>query len=184
MGILVDNIHRYRHKFGFGVHSPLGYRMIWRVIRPDRHVGYYGYELLKENCRQFNPRLYKRACLLLRLAAEVSPSYYWVTGKNETLWKEAIRYGAGERCHPADIQYAKLIVIEFSGQSEEVHISTILKKMQEESDVTIVCFGNKKVSDVVAGICNSLRSGVAFEAKGDGIILSRNGVAPHVYTLP
>lgn len=34
-------IDRWRHTFGYGVHSPLAYRIIRSCIHPDKHYSYY-----------------------------------------------------------------------------------------------------------------------------------------------
>ena len=66
---------RFRHRCGYGVHSPFAFDLITRVIYEKRP--YYGYAVLDKYCRNF-PALVRNVSkkvgrLLFRLANEVQP---------------------------------------------------------------------------------------------------------------
>lgn len=43
---ICDTVRRMRHRRGFGVHSPLAFSMINRVIRQERRYSFYAYHFL------------------------------------------------------------------------------------------------------------------------------------------
>lgn len=67
---------RWRHSRGFGVHSPLAYRLVREVVRPDSRYGYYGYHAISRALRgvvDHEGELEGRARLLLRVCATLRP---------------------------------------------------------------------------------------------------------------
>lgn len=78
---------RFRHRCGYGVHSPFAFDLITRVIY-EKHP-YYGYAVLDKYCRDF-PALggsvsKKVGRLLFRLANEVQPRQILELGTAEGL---------------------------------------------------------------------------------------------------
>ena len=92
---LGERFRRWRASMGYGVHSPLAYRIVQYAIRPSRGVLYYGEEELEgiaaDSKRQITKSRLKRARLLLRLVAELQPSYVWISPGLPDIYLEAIR---------------------------------------------------------------------------------------------
>ena len=90
---LSDWIHRRRHRRGYGVHSPEGFRLVKRVIRPGREAAYYGEETL--DLRDEPHRLVKEAKLLLRAVAYAQPAFVWMSAGMPPILTEAVRLAGG-----------------------------------------------------------------------------------------
>lgn len=82
-------LNRLRHSYGFGVHSPLAFRLVEDVLRPGRYA-WYGYHdieiaLLRES--DSLPRRYRRssARLLLRLASFCGVESVWISSATPSL---------------------------------------------------------------------------------------------------
>lgn len=63
-------IDRWRHTRGYGVHSPLAYRIVKECIRPDTAYGYYSDDIIDHELHD-HPRARRQARLLVRLAAQL-----------------------------------------------------------------------------------------------------------------
>lgn len=61
-----NNYVRWRHRKGFGVHSPFAYRLVKDVINPGVY-GFYGYSSIEKFCRK-KSRNAKELKFILRLA--------------------------------------------------------------------------------------------------------------------
>lgn len=64
------SLKRWRNTRGFGVHSPFGYDLAKRVVRPGRKYIFYGYEAVDAACSHdgCSGNVRKQARMLLRLA--------------------------------------------------------------------------------------------------------------------
>lgn len=67
MGLL-KSYRRWRHRRGFGVHSPSAFSFVGDVVRPARGYGYYAYPTLPRLGGGDNP------LLLFRLVARIKPA--------------------------------------------------------------------------------------------------------------
>lgn len=79
---------------GYGVHSPLAFRLVRHVIRPPRDVIYYGEETLlygPEASKGLDTLTLRRARILLRFAAELQPAYVWTSPGIPDIFTEALR---------------------------------------------------------------------------------------------
>lgn len=88
---MLDRFRRWRASRGYGVHSPLAFRLVSRVVRPERGVAYYGEELLRLSPSGAGSRMRERARLLLRFVAELQPSFVWFSPGLPELYREAVR---------------------------------------------------------------------------------------------
>ena len=73
MGRLLDALGRWRHSRGYGVHSPFGYELVTRAVRP---VGcaWYGYSAIDGAMgHSFDLNVRSQARMLLRLTALLQP---------------------------------------------------------------------------------------------------------------
>ncbi len=83
---------RWRHSRGFGVHSPYAYRLVKEVLHPSG-VTYYGYAEIGDtfNGKAFSSRLYREACMLLRLVNFLQPQRIFITPGAEGCHHTALR---------------------------------------------------------------------------------------------
>lgn len=114
-----ERFRRWKRSRGYGVHSPLAYRLVSQVVRPPRDYSYYGEEILEMNSEseKTDTTTVAQARLLLRLVAFIQPSYVWVSRKAPDIFTEAIKLGGsvvriydGE-VYPDEILTADLAVI-------------------------------------------------------------------------
>lgn len=100
---------------GYGVHSPLGFRLVKHVIRPPRDVIYYGEERLEDFPQPFS--LVRKARVLLRFTAEMQPSYVWVSPSAPDIFLEALRMAGcvvriyDGKVFPDEISHADMILL-------------------------------------------------------------------------
>lgn len=85
---LWDWFRRWRATRGYGIHSPLAFRLATRVIRPEKGVIYYGEEKLSVAESPVKDIL--RARLLLRLVADLQPAYVWTSPGLPQIYTDAI----------------------------------------------------------------------------------------------
>ncbi len=64
---------RWRNSHGFGVHSPFGYQLVERVVRPCRGYAYYAYDDIDRACSSSEHRIADKAKMLLRLVCFLRP---------------------------------------------------------------------------------------------------------------
>lgn len=76
-----ERFRRWRATRGYGIHSPLAFRLVTRAVRPARGVIYYGEEQLHS----------RNSRLLLRIVAELQPAYVWTSPGLPEPYMEAIR---------------------------------------------------------------------------------------------
>lgn len=84
---------RWRHSRGYGVHSPLAFRLVKEVLRPSREVIYYGEERLMLS--SLSGAELRRARLLLRFVAHISPTFVWTSAGLPEFLLEGIRQEGG-----------------------------------------------------------------------------------------
>ncbi len=58
-------INRWRHTLGYGVHSPLAYRIVRECTHPDREYGYYADSIIRSDSDSMEMRVQLR--LIVRL---------------------------------------------------------------------------------------------------------------------
>lgn len=89
---------RWRATRGYGVHSPLAFRIVKNAVRPPRDVVYYGEERLDffeesgKKGKKVHPDFHtlRQAKFLLRLVAELQPAYVWLSPKLPMVFREAV----------------------------------------------------------------------------------------------
>lgn len=82
---------RWRHTRGYGVHSPFGYQLVTRVIRPGK-VSYYGYADIDHALSGPHiGRLRREARMLLRLAAMLNPESIFLQNGAHPAYQAAVR---------------------------------------------------------------------------------------------
>lgn len=82
---LLDFVNRWRHTLGYGVHSPLAYRIIKECVHPDTRYAYYGDFIIgshsegAEMCRQLR--------LIIRLVNTLHLKESWMPDCPGTILK-------------------------------------------------------------------------------------------------
>lgn len=115
---LLERFRRWRASRGYGLHSPLAFRIAKNVLRPPSNTIYYGEERLENLAAKNNEskKLLGKAKILLRLVAELQPAYVWTSPGLPPLMLEAVRLaGCVVRIYegdlyPDDIFKADLVV--------------------------------------------------------------------------
>ena len=77
-------IRRWRHTRGYGVHSPLAFRIIKDCVRPDKRYGFYSDAYLDFEYHDDRNEL-KNAKLALRLINLLRPKRVWIPGGDKRL---------------------------------------------------------------------------------------------------
>lgn len=177
---LRERIDRFRHTRGYGVHSPLAYRLVKHVVRPPRDVVYYGEEQLQALPGVFGRRL-RNARVLLRLVAEFQPSFVWVAPKTDELLMEAVRLaGCAVRVFdgahfPQEAFNSDFIVTEGRG------ITGKLASQLLSAGKPMVAFGVP--GTVMAAPHTTLTGGVILEGTDSFIAVPRSDPALHSYIV-
>ena len=86
-----DYIMRWRHTRGYGVHSPVAFRIVKECIRPDRRYGLYADAYVDHEFRD-DSRMRYRLRLLIRLVNLLGPRHIWMPGADRRT-AEALRRG-------------------------------------------------------------------------------------------
>ncbi len=72
-----DLINRWRHTRGYGVHSPLAYRIVKECIKPDPKYAFYSDAYLDFEYHE-NRTALKNARMILRLVNLLRPERIWI----------------------------------------------------------------------------------------------------------
>lgn len=112
---LKERINRWRTRRGYGVHSPLAFRIVKNVVRPPRDVAYYGEEKLRYS--DASGAEIREARMLLRLVAELQPAAVWIADGVPELLREAVRLAGcvvrvyDGKVYPAEVGNADMAVL-------------------------------------------------------------------------
>lgn len=176
-----ERIDRWRHDFGYGVHSPLGFRIVREVLNPSRGYAFYGYDRLEALASsQKDPNSERRARMLLRLGAQTQPSIVWHSEELPKIYREALKLAGGivrildGSIFPDDIPKAEMIIF-YRSIPEEIG------KLVGRPDKTIVALdiGEERVRE----IASMVREGIAFDAVDSALIITGSGISPIVYPV-
>lgn len=77
-------INRWRHTKGYGVHSPLAFRLVKECLWPDPTYGYYSDDVIDHELHD-HPRARRQARLLVRLAAQLPADRILTVGADPML---------------------------------------------------------------------------------------------------
>ncbi len=81
---LKEYLERWRHTHGYGVHSPLAYRIVKDCLRPDRRYAFYSDAYLDFEYHEDRKGL-KNAKMALRLINLLRPKRIWLPGGDKRL---------------------------------------------------------------------------------------------------
>lgn len=88
---LIEKINRWRHSRGYGVHSPFGYELVTRAVRP---VGcaWYGYSDIERALgEEFNRPVRNQARMLLRIISMLNPASVFLQPGSHPAFYTAIK---------------------------------------------------------------------------------------------
>ena len=105
-------IDRWRHTRGYGVHSPLAYRIVKECIRPDAAYGYYSDDIIDHELHD-HPRARRQARLLVRLAAQLPSDSILAIGTDPLLAEVAGLLPDTRAEHPT-------VVVDFGSSGAEM----------------------------------------------------------------
>lgn len=178
---LKERFLRWRASRGYGVHSPLAFRMVKHVVRPSKDVIYYGEERLLLESGDADPRDIRQARMLLRFVAELQPAYVWTYGTLPGIFIEAIRMAGGVvRIYDGDI-YPD----EISKADMTVAYRKELRKPQLRKALApgkaMIAFGMKE--KWVKGVAGELKSGIVLDMADAVIAVATAADALHCYNV-
>lgn len=172
---------RWRHSRGYGVHSPLGFRVVRHVLRPASYVVYYGEERLEDIFPEAGFRELRQAKRLLRLVAELQPSYVWTSGKVPDILLEAVRLGGcvvriyDGKTYPEQLDGADMVIL----ADNSLKIPMLRKAMAPGK--TVVGFNAKPA--LLEAAEKLFAGGVFFEGGGSFIAINTADPVAHRYPV-
>lgn len=180
---LLERLSRLRRNRGYGVHSPLAFRLTWRILRPESHLAYYGYDVLESRAAELksSKKDLDRAKMLLRATAEFKPQYVWVSHTLPELYREALRLAGGvirifdSNVYPREFERAQMLVV----YRQKFPAATW--RQMAVADKSIVAFD--VTPGAIAKARSVLKSGIMLEGFDSFIMACRDGVAPQSYRV-
>lgn len=181
-----ERLRRWRASRGYGIHSPLAYRIVKYVVRPDSNVIYYGErrledEALSKASSQLTRRQVKRARLLLRLVAEIEPANVWVSPGMPQIYLDAIRLaGCVVRIYdgavfPGEIKDADMVVAD-GGRISQKEFKTFMQPGR-----TFVGFGLRE--SFIRFLSVQVKGGILLEGDGSAIAVITDDGQLHQYEV-
>lgn len=82
---LLDFIHRWRHTLGYGVHSPLAYRIIKECVHPDTRYAYYADFIIQSHSE--NGDMHRQLRLIVRLINTLHLKKIWMPDSPKVIFK-------------------------------------------------------------------------------------------------
>lgn len=183
-------IARLRHSRGFGVHSPMAFEALHRVIRP-KGVAYYGYhdiDLSFDNSSvgrlsgRAETRLRNRARLLLRLTVWQTPPAVWIWPGAQRPLHAAIRAaGKGIRISSRrqDIKKSRLIVTD--GGSDMISDRHLAELMADDHRILLLFSPEAGMGEKLLG---TLPHGLMLESRDWLMVFNRPDMQPIGYSFP
>lgn len=169
----------WRTTKGYGVHSPLAFRLLKHVVRPEKDVIYYGEKALSLMTDDF--RLLHKAKLILRFIAEIQPSYVWTSPLLPDIYMEAIRRaGCVVRIYDGAVFPSEAVASDMIVTDNFRFTKAEAKKLMTPGR-SLIAFGLTYKSAL--NISDSLKAGIVLRG-GTGIIaVNRKEGAPHRYEI-
>ena len=169
--LLKDWIKRWRHARGYGVHSPLAFRIVKDCIRPDRRYGFYC-----DPCLDFeyhdDRRGLRRARLIIRLLHLLRPKHLWMPDADKRIVTAIrmimpkLRVATQKKC-PVDTDF----IISFDRNDA----AECWKKIAGQEECGMLFFGKSdEVSEAVT---------LEIESKNFLILLRRRGMQKVKYEV-
>lgn len=164
-------IRRWRHTRGYGVHSPLAFRIVKECVRPDRRYGFYCDSYLDFEYHG-DRRGLGRARMIIRLLHLLRPVHVWIPNADKRLVtaihmiKPRLRVATHRNC-PKGIDF----IISF----DIADAARLWKKMDSEEKCGLLAFGYPE--EITDGVTLELSS------KDFRIFLRSPGMQPIKYEI-
>lgn len=139
-----DFISRWRHTRGYGVHSPLAYRIVKECIRPDNRYGFYSDAYLDFEFHDDRKGL-RNAKLALRIINLLHPKRIWIPAADKRI-RTAFEmsfpklYVASQKECPKNVDF---IICHSHNYGRD-----LWKRMDEAGDCGLLAFTNIDKSQV------------------------------------
>lgn len=82
---LLDFINKWRHTLGYGVHSPLAYRIIKECVHPDTRYAYYADFIIQSHSE--NGDMHRQLRLIVRLINTLHLKKIWMPDCPKVIFK-------------------------------------------------------------------------------------------------
>lgn len=172
-------LRRLRGSRGYGIHSPLAFRLVKNVIRPRNEAIYYGEEKLMFS--SYSPSIIRRARILLRFVAELQPSYVWMSPGIPEIYKDAVKYaGCVVRIYDGEI-FPREIVHSDMVVSSGVSIKKNDLKKVLDNGKSFIGFDLSKPA--IVKVSDSLGGGVILDGVDSIIAVASPSDALHKYEI-
>ena len=164
---------------GYGVHSPLAFKLVKNVIRPKRNVVYYGEERLEDLPQPFS--IIRKARILLRFVAELQPAYVWASSKTPEILLEAVKMAGGVvriydgDVFPDEIDKADLIILYQTRLTKKI----LSRQMKRKVEIA----GFDLEPRMIETLTQLFSGGVMLEGEKSLLIVNRPQDAPHFYLV-
>lgn len=176
---------RRRAAKGYGVHSPLAFRLVRDAVRPQRDAVYYGEEKLELRAPQGEALesqiMVSRARMVLRVAAMLQPANVWLSPGLPDIFSEALRLAGcvvrifdGE-IFPAELAASDMIVCDRGG----------LKKKELQAFFRPGCsfIGFDLTPAYMKKVESALNGGVVIDGVGSLIAVRTRDSETHRYEI-
>ena len=168
----LDYIRRWRHTRGYGVHSPLAFRIVKECIHPDRRYGFYCDPYLDFEYHE-DRRGLRRARLVIRLLNLLRPTHVWMPDADKRT-VEAIRMIMPRMRVATQKECPK--TTDFIICSDCSDTASLWKRMDSQKECGMLVFG--KYSD-----CPDNNVSLEIDGKEFHILLRRIGMQKQYYEV-
>lgn len=182
---LIELLRRRRATKGYGVHSPLAFRLLKHVIRPQRDVVYYGEEKLARLADVASGavsfRQLQQARVLLRFVAELQPAYVWMSAGMPQIFHEAVRMaGCVVRIYDGELFPEEMSKADMIVAADCKLKKTELRKIMVPGK-SMISFGvAPKKMDQVRSL---MKGGVILDGKESIIAVNTRDCDAHIYSI-
>lgn len=185
-----DAINRWRHRHGFGVHSPFAFEIIKRVVAPGSDAAYYGYDdiLASFSPGPFGSRQYrmsKTATMLLRLTERLQPQEVCIPSNIHHCFETAVR-AADSRIKIVNklTSETKLALFPFEKNGNSAISDKRLQTIRDFISRPDCCALLLDVAPEVCGrICDDLKCGLLLSGRHYSIVFHRQQMPAMVYSI-
>ena len=174
-----ERIKRWRGRRGYGIHSPLAFRIVKNVVRPQRGTVYYGEEELLHADAPM--RQIKESRLLLRFVAQLQPATVWVSSGTPEIYKEAVRRAGcvirmfDGNIYPSEHSDADMTVL-FKTRLKKKELHTVLRPGH-----SLIGFHLTQAFKIT--VRDAMKGGVVIDGVGFYIAVSTDDASLHAYEV-
>lgn len=173
---LSDYIARWRHTRGYGVHSPIAYRIVKECVRPDSRYGFYSDAFIDYEFRNDRKRC-RNVRMLIRFVNLLNPGRVWIPGCDNRIKTALIlSFPHLQLTTHKDCPKGVEMIVDFGGNK----LMSLWNKFDPYSECELLSFSQIK-NDELSEIENAPT--LKLEGKGYTILLRRRGMDNISYTL-